>query len=286
MSLVRDTENVLINAPCLTQAEALAQAKWIHKKHAKWFPTVESAEAWLYAGMMPKSQRWAFFDNGKCGTSTIKAFLFYCEFGVIPTSKIGQHELVSGLGNMIHKLPDSRLARRLLYTPKSFPALSKAIRLAIVRDPIERAISGFNWLCKSQEDGSEMFSDLRLELSGTTNFDWRDDMYTTNGFSKFLDFIELEKEQFGSDSINNHFRPQVDNIKPDFTKFHLLGKTENIVDFMKEVAARLEVKITKEVENLHMNKSGSNSKNTTLLNKETKLKIETIFSDDFEAFGY
>ena len=55
---------------------------------------------------------------------------------------------------------------------------------------------------------------------------------------------------------------------------------------MKEVAARLEVKITKEVENLHMNKSGSNSKNTTLLNKETKLKIETIFSDDFEAFGY
>ncbi len=271
--------------PPLAPHYGLAQARWMSRKHPKHFPTPERALHWLKRVQMPKSLRWAFIQNCKAGSTSVKSFLFECEFNSKLTARSTSPN-ESERHEIAHELPMAALTRRLNEIPKPFVAISSALRLGICRDPVARSVSSFFFLCRSQELSTKLLQTERIRLNAISNFDFEKDMYTTKGFEKFLDYLEHEIHFEGYEALNPHLGRQVDNLKPEFSKIQLLGRVENISEFYSSIAERLEIKLNDSFLTPHLNRTDRTKTETGLKTKDAKSRISKIFDADFETFNY
>ena len=156
-------------------------------------------------------------------------------------------------------------------------------RLCVVRSPYDRALSGFNYLCKSNAMASEMFLRQRLHLNAF-GFDWDRMPGTEAGFTTFLDYIGYERETFGASRQNDHWRTQTSFIQPKVYAPTLVGRIEDMAVFYEKTSELLEVPALTSV--AHHDNRQDRMDRRLLDALEVRRRIETLYQEDFESFGY
>lgn len=203
--------------------------------------TDQAAQRFLQLIYFPSSYRWRYQLNGKSGNTFVLNLLFELEFGEKFTSR------VANSGNQhpefaLFMLPSARLLANALSSSQALSSVLdfEDLSIATVRNPFDRARSGFTYLCRSHEAGDQRFLPERLRLNSLMQFDWETGPYTSKGFGKFLDYLTMMSESEGLESLDPHWLPQVLHIRPTLYKLDIIGRTENMASFAKDLAERLD----------------------------------------------
>ena len=232
---------------------------------------------------VPRNLAWAFKPNNKAGSSSVLAFLFALEFGQPLSAEIANP---FEQDTITHRLAEARLLARLPEHPDvsdAQAALGQCLRLTTVRHPASRALSGYFYICRAQQAGSEAFARHRLRMTALVGFDWARHIGTPDGFVRFLDWVAAE-DALGGWMADAHFRPQTTNIRPEILRPDIIGRTEDLGSFYTEVCARL----GRELPDSAMQPRNRQPKTdpTPFFTPEARARIASIFAADFAAFGY
>ena len=267
-----------------------AKRKRAAKATCKAFPEAISrttvAAQFLNLIILPPSLRWSFISVGKsASTSTLHA-LYVLEFGhpltadVTPLDDINPHAAV-------HTLPAHGVFARALEQGLSMPDLlglaSLQERICVVRDPLDRAVSGFRYLCTSHRLKARWFARDRFLMDAAVGFDWDRHPDTAEGFERFLDFLAWQIDSSGVDSLNGHWRPQAAFIKPEVYAPTLIGRMEDMPAYFDLLSSRLGV--THKVERLQKN-SQPETDLSALCTAAARRRCAELFADDYEIFDY
>lgn len=249
------------------------------------FASRDTAAAYMNQIIMPHSRRWAYCGNGKSGTSSTKRFLFELEFATPLTAGL---KLTSDINPDVaaHHLATADVFRPVSFMGKGLDAINNTLRLTTVRHPAARAVSAFLYLCRSDDESHVWFARDRLRMNALVGFDWNRDTKTASGFVKFLRFIEITIAEAGADTVNAHWRPQVDNIKPEIFRPHLVGHTENLESFYRAIARRLDRPLAPDWHAPIANRAESTDTGSALLTPEAVRLLNRIYRADFDTFGY
>lgn len=255
--------------------------------HPGSFPSVQSAMQWMRQITLPKSRRWAYRGNGKSGSSSTKRFLFELEFGA-PLTVEAKLEHDINPDALSHFIQNADVFRLLVDFEAGPVILDSALRLTTVRDPKDRALSSFQYLCESHHRQHQWFAADRVRMNAVVGFNWNTEPDTEKGFGKFLEFIAHEMQFGGTDAVNPHWRPQVGNIRPGVFRPDIVGRLEAFQQFTAEVANRLSAPMPAEWEVPHANSTTRDrlALREGLLSRENERRVETVYQLDFEAFGY
>lgn len=208
------------------------------RRHPDEFPIPEHAQRLLVHVFAPASRRWVYAGNGKTGTSSTKRFLFELEFGVPLTVHLeADHDINPDAQS--HMLARAGVFRPLIAMPDGLATMDKALRLTTARHPVARALSSFRYLCLSDRLKHVWLIHDRMRMNAVVGFDWRRDPDTPDGFRKFLDYARFVQAQAGTLLPDPHWCCQVDNIRPAVFKPDLVGRTERLDSFFREIAERL-----------------------------------------------
>ncbi|WP_299658230.1 sulfotransferase family 2 domain-containing protein [uncultured Tateyamaria sp.] len=206
------------------------------------FPDKDAAGQFLFQIILPPSLRWSFISVGKsASTSTLHA-LYEAEFGHPLTADLTPlHDINPDAA--IHTLPEHGIFGRALHQGLSMPDLlalpQLEQRICVVRDPLERAISGFRYICKSHHLKARWFARERFEMDAAVGFDWDRHTDTVQGFERFLAFLAWQMDASGVDRLNGHWRPQTAFIKPEVYRPTLIGRMEDVPAYFKALSAQL-----------------------------------------------
>lgn len=231
---------------------------------------------------VPRNLAWAFKPNNKSATSSVLAFLFALEFGQ-PLSA-GYADGFEG-DKIVHRLAEARLFARLPEHPDvtdAHAALGQSLRLTTVRHPATRALSGYRYICRAQEAGSEAFCLHRLRMTALAGFDWARHTGTPDGFLRFLEWVAAE-EALGGWMADAHFRPQVTNIRPDILRPDIIGRAEDMSAFFAKVCAHLDRPVPKDLPPRNRQPAIDPD---AFLTRSSLARIADIFAADFKVFGY
>lgn len=157
----------------------------------------------------------------------------------------------------------------LFYEYKKLPAsISDIEKVAVVRNPYTRALSGFSnknhRVLKDTEKGEQL------------------------SYDRFLEFLQ-KLPMFLNDG---HFMPQVWQLSSRrfYKKIFSLENMDEYYDFLFERFSEdsEESKILKKIKDtkIQLNTSNSSKRYKGFLNEETSAIIENIYSDDFDLLGY
>lgn len=245
------------------------------------FSTLEEAREFLAHIFTPASRRWAYAGNGKSGTTSTKRFLFELEFGVPLTVNLtAEHDINSDV--LPHMISAAGVFRSLVLIPNPLESLQEAFRITTARHPVARAISSFRYLCLADEKHHTWLSQDRIRMNAMVRFDWRKDRYTLTGFRKFLEYAERTQVVNGEIS-DPHWRCQVDNVRPDIFKPHLIGRTENLGNFFRQIANHFDQPLPEGWIAPHSNSQGHDRELAErLLTPDSLREIGKIFARDFE----
>lgn len=247
------------------------------------FASPEEAGDYLHHIFVPASLRWACSGNSKAGTTTVKRALFQLEFGVALTVEVQAEDLNDD--HVPHLLPRAGVFRTLSNLPSALQVLGKALRLTMARHPTARAISSFLYICHSQTRAHSLLSDDRFRMNALVGFDWNNDPGTARGFEKFLTYLQLNGAP-GSERLNDpHLRPQVQNVRPELFKPDLIGRTENLAPFFRQIADRLGQSWPADWQPPQSNRQTPPFDRASLLTPATLRLIETVFEQDFAWLG-
>ncbi|MFA3917162.1 sulfotransferase family 2 domain-containing protein [Ruegeria hyattellae] len=275
----------IFHEPELRPRERYSQLEAAVQRFPEDFPTIDSARIFMSEVVVPPSLRWAYKGNGKTGTSSTKRFLFELEFGVSLTTQIDPPSDINP-DAAAHRLTSANVYREISALSSGLAVLETTLRLTTVRNPTSRATSAFLYLCASSDQRHVWFSDERLRMNALVGFDWQRDVRTSRGMDKFLNYIQIMIENHGVDTINRHWRPQVASIKPRVLRPHLIGKTEEMETFYRDIAERLDRPLPDNWVTPRANRNVSDFDPETLLSAEALSRIEVIYAKDFEEFGY
>lgn len=186
----------------------------------------------------PRSNRWAFCSVGKTGTSSVLALLFHIEFGVANTVRLDDPEDLNS-NSETHRAVDANVFR-LLAQRSDLESLTdyldNAVRIAMVRNPLDRVWSAFRYLCRSNDMAHPQFAADRLRMSALVGFDWQRHSYTGSGFERFLDYVRMSLQDPATVPRNNHWAPQWLIIRPDVFRPQVLGRLEDPATFARELS--------------------------------------------------
>lgn len=236
---------------------------------------------------VPASHRWAFKSIDKSASSSALRFLFELEFGVPLTVEVTPPADIN-TDAIAHMAYDADLLRTPLEVPDGINRLESALRLATARHPAARAVSGFLYLCRTQDQRAMWMVEDRLRLSALTGFDWTRHPRTLDGFIRFLDYVEAAHEAHlsGGRRVNSHWQAQWLLMQPAVFRPHLIGRTEAMGAFYAEVAARLDRPLPAGWSGPHTNAQRGEPPTDLLDSPEVRALIGRIYARDFEEFGY
>lgn len=257
---------------------------WANRYPAR-LRTREETQSWLDQQFFPASKRWLYCGNGKSGTSSTKRFLFELEFG----RPLSAHLLVPFDINpdvVSHRLAEFDVFRSLADAEDSQEVFASALRLTTVRNPYSRAVSAFLYLCKSDDMARHWFAWDRVRMNAMVGFDWDKDPRTATGFEKFLDYIASDIQNRGLQEVNPHWRPQHGNIRPGLFDAHMIGKTEDLGTFFKDIAARLDQPLPATFTAKAANQNADSTPKDALLTPAVRQRIARIYGPDFAQFDY
>jgi hypothetical protein len=251
-----------------------------------YFPTIIAARRFLSLIILPPSKKWAFISTGKNASSSTLNFLFHAEFNTHLNANFSSPTDINPEA-VVHKLADVGVFSRAILLGMTATELlqqENMERICIVRNPYERAASSFRYFCQSNEAGLSWFLTDRLRANAM-GFDWDTMPYTEKGFRIFLEYIEATIEALGVDMVDGHWRPQIDVIKPKIFQPTLVGRMENMDVFFTTLADRLNT--THEAsENLFWKNRQTDPLQDGIMNAAIRKKMESIYKQDFEEFGY
>ena len=254
------------------------------------FGSVAAAQRFVQLIWFPPDRGWRYQLNGKSGNTFVLNLLFELEYGQPFSCHVAQAET----GN---QHPDFALfltsqtglwgntfqAGGTLEDVLDFPGLS----LASVRDPYARALSGFFYLCRSHELGDRRFLPERIRMNALAGMDWDRDAGTPQGFARFLHYLKDSAEAFGAESLDPHWMPQALHIRPKIYRPDLIGRTEELDRFAKEVAARLDRPLPAGLEGLRRNASSrKDGRQDFYADPGLRGVVEQLYAADFELFEY
>ena len=271
--------------PVFHSAETLmpqrkAMAERAMKRWPDTFLTPEIALDYLATISMPASERWAYANNAKSGTSSTKRFLFHLEFGV-PLSVNFEPLIDINADAVSHALSRSGVFRTLPHVVGGLNVLNKAFRITTARHPVARAVSSFNYICLTDAESSPWLVNQRLRMNATVGFDWSRDRNTHDGFVKFLDHLLDNERQTGEVIDNPHLRPQVRNVRPDVFKPALVGRTEDLASFYRKIAEHFDTPMPDNWQPPASNRLDSEAGAATLISPQTKRLMAEVFAADF-----
>lgn len=243
-------------------------------------------EAFFRYVFTPRSNRWAFLSSGKTGTTSAIGMLFELEFGVPLTASAGSltdmnrdgavhHTIEAGVFRALHQRAD--IDSMTAY-------LRGTLRIATVRHPTDRAWSAFRYLCRSQDLAHPQFAQDRIRLCATTGFDWTRHARSRDGFLLFLDYVALGLSESGGMPVNNHWRPQVMDIRPDLFPPDILGRMEDPAAFAAALQARLGP--SARLAPRALNRSDDGDHPDWLSESAVRARLEQVYAADYEAFRY
>lgn len=256
-----------------------------NREHFTW---PADALAFLDYIFTPADGSWAFRPNGKTGTTSTLYFLFHLTFGH-PLSARFQEPTGMNEDQAAHRLAQARIfafldGRGDGWEPQAY--LDQALKLATVRDPLARAVSGFVYLCRADEARREQFFTERARMTALTGFDWSRHPFTAEGFLRFLEYLRHDLTCHETRPVDSHFRPQVLNIRPALYAPDLIGRCEELPAFFAAIATRLERPLPKgALEGPPRNRAPAIEKEALIMPAARALAAE-LFAADYEAFGY
>ena len=268
------------HTPDPLHAARRAMAERAVKRFPEVFAGEDDALSYLNHITLPASQRWAFIGNAKCGTSSVKRFLFHLEFGVpLTVSFLSPTDINPDA--VSHALTRSGVFRTLPNLRGGLNFLPQTLRLAIARHPVARALSSFTYICQTDVESSPWLVGERLRMNATTGFDWSKDRFTHDGFIKFLTHLSRIDPSQGGVIDDPHLRPQVRNVRPGFFKPDVLGRTEDLPAFFRAVADRLEVAMPDGAELPASNSTKSATRAAALVTAQSRALLAKVFAEDF-----
>lgn len=273
-------------SPDLPPARRAAQIEALRRAHPGSFATNDAAGQYLRRIHLPASGRWAFLNNGKAGTSSARRLLFRLEFGV-PLSVAWDVSDDINSDAVAHRLQGpSGILRQAAQIAEPMERLDAALRLTTVRHPLDRALSAFDYLCRSHELRHVWFVQDRLRMNALVGFDWDRHPRTAEGFARFLDYAAQIIALAGPQAVDPHWRPQIDNILPDIFRPDLVGRLEDLQGFFAEVAGRLGQALPEGEGRRPSNRQEHRSERAGLLTPANRAAIERLYAADFEWLGY
>lgn len=217
--------------------------------------------------IMNKTANFVFFKNSKAGCTSIAHRMFEIDTGQKFDGEI--HGARTGMysGEAHWKLLNAALDDENVY------------KFTVVRDPISRAVSGFmDFVIDAKNPGA------RRHRAGFQSFGLQDNLSEHEKFDCFLDFLE-HCNQYNSLYTDRHFRKQIINIGHNNVKYNKIGRMENLgADFISALDDAGVVHALTEGD-LRNKANKTVTKKYTPSNSQTQ-RIERIYVDDFEAFGY
>lgn len=272
--------------PELPPARRTEQAAALRRAHPGVFPTPETAAHYLRRIHMPASGRWAFLNNGKAGTSSSRRFLFQLEFGVPLTVAWDVPDDINS-DAVAHRLQGaSGILRPALVVPDAEDRLAGALRLTTVRHPLERALSAFDYICRSHDLRHVWFVQDRLRMNAMVGFDWDRHPRTAEGLARFLAYVEQSVAESGAQSVDPHWRPQIDNILPAIYRPDLIGRLEDMGRFFRDIAERLGQELPEGGDRQPSNRQDRRSDRDALLTPANRRAVARLYAADFDWLGY
>ncbi|WP_347311280.1 sulfotransferase family 2 domain-containing protein [Defluviimonas sp. SAOS-178_SWC] len=257
----------------------------VAERHRHIFSRPEQVARYLASIHLPASLTWSFLNNGKAGTSSARRFLFELEFGAPLTVHWNvRHDI--NPDSVVHYLQgETGVLRAAVALSTPFATLDAALRLTTVRHPLTRAVSAFEYLCKSNDLAHDWFAADRLRMNALLGFNWESDARSARGFSMFLDYIMWTGESLGNLAINPHWRPQIDNILPDLYRPDIVGRLEDMRAFYRATAVQLDRPLPADFDLPHSNRQEYLAR-TDWLSPEARRKIGKIYARDLDWLGY
>ncbi|MGM0433323.1 MAG: sulfotransferase family protein [Pseudomonadota bacterium] len=163
-----------------------------------------------------------------------------------------------------YTIPD-REAKKLFTTPSELRQhqvanISSLFSFAFVRNPYTRVLSAF--LDKVERRANRNNRDV--------------------SFLEFLEYLER-----GGLYSNAHWAPQHSLLLLPFERFDFFGKTENLNKDLSYVLQQLGLYSESDgVLSALSNSTGASKKIDSYYDKETRLKVKELYSEDFNFFGY
>jgi hypothetical protein len=141
-------------------------------------------------------------------------------------------------------------------------------KFSIVRNPFDRIVSSYNFLCRHME-----YSNFRDRLL------FKDFVLRTGMFEKMLNQDSVDKP-----SNNYHqVRPSVDYLfENDSLIVDYVGRFERLEDEWEFICEKIGAKIKLP----HINKNDRKKQYQDYYNDETKEYVSKIYKKDIETFGY
>lgn len=280
--------NQVFNTPPRPAKAQLIMAQQMYARHKDRFLHQQMTKNYLQASYAPVSLRWIYKTNAKAATSTVLSFLFALEFGVPFTTGLTSPKDLNP-DTAVHQLREAHVFRSILAHRgiKDIETdLAERFTFTVVRDPAQRALSAFHYLCESHDQASEKFLRDRLRLSAVTAFDWTKHARTLDGFGRFLEFVKIETETEGVVPVNPHWRPQWRNVQPDILHPDLIGKTEDLPGFFAKLCAHLDCALPESSPKETRNRQNITDRVTFLDDPHCAKLIGDIYAGDYELFDY
>ncbi|MFT4959089.1 MAG: hypothetical protein ACI92Z_000161 [Paracoccaceae bacterium] len=252
------------------------------------FSDLFQAGAFLRYLYTPNDGSWALRPNGKTGTTSTLYFLFHLMFGyplsaqAVVDNSLNEDQAGHMLGRA--RVFSPLIARNDQSKPSRY--LKQTLKLTTVRHPMARALSGFSYLCLSEELRHEMFFVDRVRMNALVGFDWKSHADTADGFVRFLTYLQHEIPHNDTRPLNGHFRPQLLNILPDVLQPDLVGRCEDLPAFFTEIADRLSRPLPDGAVTAQARNVAQVTDRSALITPEATRLVSEIFAGDFEAFGY
>lgn len=269
------------------RAGAAEPVSGLNKAFGDQFGSVAAQRSYLQLIVFPRSRAWRYQLNGKSGTTFMMNLLFELEFGQPFTTRVS----VAESGNQhphfaLFQMVNAGLLSNALREKDAFDAVRAfpGLTLATVRNPYDRARSGFAYLCRSHDQADRRFLPERLRLNALTGFDWTRHPGTTEGFDRFLSYLEMVAAEFGAEALDPHWRPQALHIRPEILQPDLIGRTEALDQFAQQIAQRLNRPLPEQTGRLRTNR-GENATGLALT-PDQRARIATLYAADFDLFEY
>lgn len=267
-------------------AQRLMQQSWEHRKAE--FQGRAAHDTFFSYVITPASGRWAFFSSGKTGTTTVLDALFEVEFGCVCNTVI-EDPTDLNKDAALHRTVQAGVFRQLHLrndVESLGGYLDRCLRIASVRHPTDRAWSSFRYLCRSARLRHGQFSMDRLRMNALVGMDWEHHAMNREGFERFLDYIRISLEAGGEMEVNNHWRPQVLDVRPDLFAPHILARLEDPGSWRRELAERLDNPAPLSERHRNPGEDKTEQLPEWFGQNSIRSRLEAVYGCDYEAFGY
>ena len=176
-------------------------------------------------------------------------------------------------------------------TNKLYEKKKHYYKFLFVRHPFERLISAYrNKLLQPYSDDHYLLNTLGKQIVRT----YRENSTRTNNtctFAEFVEFLINKAAKKGSNSFNEHWKPQSLLCDICYTRFDFIGKYETLVEdsriILKDIKVANQYKFPESKTDFYKTRSSEiYQQYMRTTPRENIKKLYEIYKDDFDAFSY